>query len=293
MQLKNLFTKQKMMRTVLLALIPVTLMAVFLYGLRLLVVAAVVSLAAVLAEYLVMRTINKEKTKVSEAAFVSALLFTLTLPPGAPIWVAVIGIVFGIVFGKAVFGGFGRNIFNPALVGRCFVYIAFPAYMTMGWANPYLSLPGGFAAWSVAPDALTTATPIIDYNLGKPIIDNLRLLLGTVAGSMGETSAVLILLCGAFLIWKKVASWQLMLSTIVSGTVLAAILHYTGVNHASGVLAAPPLFTLLSGGYLFGAIFMVTDPVSAPKNKLAQWIAGSLVASSPSSSAPSPCSQRG
>ena len=277
MDVKNLFQKQKMMRTVLLALIPVSLMAVFLFGWRLLVMAVVVALAGAIAEYLVMRTINKEKTKVSEAVFVSAALFTLTLPPQTPIWVAVVGIVFGVVFGKAVFGGFGRNIFNPALVGRCFVYIAFPAHMTMGWAEPFLSLPGGFAAWTVGLDAVTTATPIITYNLGGPIMDNLRLLLGTVAGSLGETSAVLIALGGLFLVYKKVASWQLMVSTIVSGTALAAILHYAGVHHTSGVLAAPPLFTLLSGGFLFGAIFMVTDPVSAPKNKTAQWIAGCLV----------------
>lgn len=277
MDVKNLFQKQKMMRTVLLALIPVALMAVFLFGWRILLLAVAVGLAAVIAEYLVMRTINKEKTKVSEAVFVSAALFTLTLPPRTPVFVAVIGIVFGVVFGKAVFGGFGRNIFNPALVGRCFIYVAFPAHMTMGWAEPFLSLPGGFAAWAAGADAVTTATPIITYNLGGTIARDLALFLGTVAGSLGETSALLILLGGAFLVYRKVASWQLMVSTILSGTVLAAILHFAGVQHASGVPAAPPLFTLLSGGFLFGAIFMVTDPVSAPKTKAAQWIAGSLV----------------
>lgn len=281
MDVKNLFQKQKMMRTVLLALIPVALMAVFLFGWRILLLALCVGLSAVIAEYLVMRSINKEKTKVSEAVFVSAALFTLTLPPTTPIWVAVIGIVFGVVFGKAVFGGFGRNVFNPALVGRCFVYIAFPFYMTTQWAHPFTSLPGGFAAWVAAvpaADTVTMVTPIISYNLsGVAPVDNLRLFLGTIPGALGETSALLILLAGLFLVWKKVASWQLMLSTIVSGTALAAILHFAGVPHQTGVQAAPPLFMLLSGGYLFGAVFMVTDPVSAPKNKAAQWIAGSLV----------------
>ena len=180
MDVKNLFTKQKMMRTVLLGLIPVALMAVFLYGWRLLVLAATVAFAAVIAEYLIMHTINREKTKVSEAVFVSAALFTLSLPPRTPVWVAVVGIVFGVVFGKAVFGGFGRNIFNPALVGRCFIYVAFPAHMTMGWAQPFLSLPGGFAAWTTAADAVTSATPIITYNTSGVLTDSLRLFLGTI-----------------------------------------------------------------------------------------------------------------
>ena len=157
MDIKNLFMKQKMMRTVLLSLIPLGLAAVFLYGWRLILLAVTVALAAVVAEYLVMRSINREKTKVSEAVFVSAALFTLSLPPRTPIWIALVGIVFGVVFGKAVFGGFGRNIFNPALVARCFIYIAFPTQMTLQWAQPFTSLPGGFAQWSVAADAVTSA----------------------------------------------------------------------------------------------------------------------------------------
>ena len=277
MDVKNLFTKQKMMRTVLLALIPIAILAVFLYGWRWVIMGLVVALAAVISEYLVMRSINKDKAKVSEAVFVSAALFTLSLPPAAPMWVAVVGIVFGVVFGKGVFGGFGRNIFNPALVGRCFIYVAFPAHMTMTWPQPFLALPGGFAAYNTAVDAITSATPIITYNATGELANHLHLFLGNVAGSLGESSALLILLGGAFLVYKKVASWQLMVSTIVSGTALSAIFHYTGVMQVSGMASAPPLFMLLTGGFLFGAIFMVTDPISAPKTKQAQWIAGTLV----------------
>ncbi|NLX82285.1 MAG: RnfABCDGE type electron transport complex subunit D [Clostridiales bacterium] len=277
MDLKTLFTKQKMMRTVLLALIPIALLAVFLYGWRWVLMGLLVGLAAVISEYLVMRSINKEKAKVSEAVFVSAALFTLTLPPMTPMWVAVVGIVFGGVFGKGVFGGFGRNIFNPALVGRCFIYVAFPAHMTMTWPQPFLSLPGGFAAYSTAVDAISAATPIITYNASGALPNYLHLFLGNVAGSLGESSALLILLSGLFLVYKKVASWQLMVSTIVSGTALSALFHYAGVTQATGMAAAPPLFMLLSGGFLFGSIFMVTDPISAPKTKQAQWVAGTLV----------------
>jgi len=277
MDIKGLFMKQKMMRTVLLSLVPVALAAVFLFGWRILMLAALVALAASLTEYLVMRSISGNKAKVSEAVFVSSALFTLSLPPRTPVWIALVGIVFGILFGKAVFGGFGRNIFNPALVGRCFIYIAFPSQMTMAWAQPFASLPGGFANWTVAADAVTSATPIITYNTTGTIAPSLNLFLGTIAGSMGETSALLILLAGIFLVYKKLASWQLMVSTVVSGALLSAVLHYAGVTHATGMLAAPPLFALLSGGFLFGAVFMVTDPVSAPKGKGEKWIAGSLV----------------
>lgn len=277
MEVKNLFMKQKMMRTVLLSLIPVALMAVFLFGWRVVMLAVIVALAAVIAEYLIMRTINKEKTRVSEAVFVSAALFTLSLPPRTPIWIALVGIVFGVVFGKAVFGGFGRNIFNPALVGRCFIYIAFPTQMTMRWETPFLSLPGGFAAWMPAADAVTSATPIINFNTSGALTPLSKLFFGFINGSLGETSALLIILCGLFLVLKKVASWRLMVSTIVSGGILSALLFYLGATGAGGRALAPPLFALLSGGFLFGAVFMVTDPISAPKDNVSQWISGTLV----------------
>lgn len=273
MNWKTLFTKQKMMRTVLLALTPVGLMSVYLFGWRHVVMGLVVALAGAVAEYLVMRTINKEKTKISEAVFVTAALFTLTLPPQTPMWIAVVGMVFGIVFGKAAFGGFGRNIFNPALVARCFIYIAFPAQMTMEWAQPFAGLPGGFAQWlpQAAADTASSVTPIITLNAGGAAAPLGSMLLGTVAGSLGETSALLILLAGAYLVYKKVASWQIMVSTIGSAAVLSAALYFTGVTQAS------PVFVLLSGGLMFGAIFMATDPVSAPKDKKAQWLFGILI----------------
>ena len=271
--IRALFTKQKMMRTVLWSLIPVALMAVYLFGWRPFLVGVIVTLAGIVSEYLVMRTIQKEKTKVSEAVLVSSVLFTLTLPPATPIWIAVVGIVFGIVFGKAVFGGFGRNIFNPALVGRCFIYIAFPSYMTAQWSLPFSGFPGGFASWlpRQAADMVSGATPMLALETTGALAPLDSLLLGTIPGSLGETSALLLLLCGAFLVYKKVASWQIMSSTLVSGLLLSAALYYTGVT------AAPPLFALLSGGYVFGSVFMATDPISAPKIKSAQWVYGLII----------------
>lgn len=269
----SLFTKQKMMRTVLLSLIPVALMAVYLFGWRPVLTGLVTVVVACVAEYLVMRSIQKEKTRVTEAAIVSAVLFTLTLPPETPLWIAAIGIAFGIVFGKAAFGGFAKNIFNPALVGRCFVYIAFPGWMTARWSLPFAGFPGGFASWLPMgqADMVSGATPIMQLSRSGVMAPLDSLLLGTTAGSLGETSAVLILLGAAWLLYKKVASWQVMASTAGAGLLLSAALYYAGVTQS------PPLYTLLTGGFLFGAVFMATDPVSAPKMKQAQWIYGLLI----------------
>lgn len=273
MNYKSLFTKQKMMRTVLLALIPVFLMSVYLFGWRTLMMFAIVSVVGAISEYLCARSMSGPKAKITEAVFVTTALFTLSLPLQTPIWVAVVGIIVAVVFGKMAFGGFGRNIFNPALVGRCFIYVAFPAHMTMGWLQPFTGFPGGFAAFAppAALDAVSSVTPMIALEKTGAVASSLSLFLGNVAGSMGETSALLILLAGAYLLYTKVASWQTMVSTLVSGTVLGAILYFAGVS------AAPPLFALLSGGFLFGAMFMATDPVSSPKDKTAQWIAGALI----------------
>lgn len=273
MRYSNLFTKQKMMRTVLISLIPVALVSVYFFGWRHLVMGLLVALAGALSEFLVMRSINKDKAKISEAVFVTAALFTLSLPPLTPMWIAVVGIVFAIVFGKAAFGGFGRNIFNPALVGRCFVYIAFPTQLTMQWPLPYAGLPGGFAAWSAArgADVIASATPNITLNAGGAVTPLLNLFLGNIPGSLGETSALMILIGAAFLLYKKVASWQLMVSTVAGAGLLSSILYFTGISPAT------PPFVLLSAGLMFGAVFMVTDPVSAPKDKTVQWVAGILV----------------
>ena len=273
MQYSSLFTKQKLMRTALLSLLPVGLGSVYFFGWRHVVMALVVALFGAAAEYLVMRSINKEKAKVSEAVFVTAALFTLTLPPLVPMWIAVVGMLFAIVFAKAAFGGFGRNVFNPALAGRCFVYVAFPTQMTMQWPLPFGGFPGGFAQWSARTmaDTVASATPIITLNEGGAAAGVPDLFMGTIAGSLGETSALLILLGAAYLLYKKAASWQMMLSTLLGAGVLSSALYLTGVAQAS------PWFTLLSGGLLFGAVFMATDPVTAPKDKPVQWIAGGLM----------------
>ncbi len=261
-----------MMTRVLISLLPILLASVYLFGLRTLVLLAVVTITGILCEYGIMRLINGAKAKVSEALFVTCLLFTLTLPPTVPFWIAAVGIAFGVIFGKCVFGGFGKNIFNPALVGRCFIYVAFPAHMTIAWAEPYTGLFGGLIKWSGGVDAVTSATPMILLNKEGIVTDHLRLFLGNISGSLGETSALIILLAAVYLLVTKTASWKIIVSCLASFAIFSSILYLTGV------LQADPLFSILSGGFLFAAVFMATDPVSAPKQEVSKFIYGALIA---------------
>lgn len=270
-KLKGFFQKQKMMTKVLISLIPILLLSIYLFGLRTLVVLSVVTITGILCEYAIMRLINGDKAKVSESVLVSCVLFTLTLPPAIPLWIAAVGIAFGVIFGKCVFGGFGRNIFNPALVGRCLIYVSFPAYMTVAWAEPYKGLFGGFAKWSSGIDAMTSATPMIMMNKEGIMTDYINLFLGNIAGSIGETSALLILIAAVYLVLTKTASFKIMISCFASFTILGSVLYFTGV------IQTDPLFAVLSGGFMFATVFMATDPVSAPRQDAAKYIYGALI----------------
>ncbi|MCX7843455.1 MAG: RnfABCDGE type electron transport complex subunit D, partial [Clostridia bacterium] len=230
-----------------------------------------VTIAGAACEYAIMRYANGKNAKVSEAVLVTCFLFTLTLPPATPYWVAVIGIVFGVFFGKGVFGGFGKNIFNPALVGRCFIYISFPSHMTISWTKPFSGFPGGFLRYFAGMDAVTSATPMIALKKTGEAAGYLELFLGNISGSLGETSALLILLSAAYLVYTKTASWKIMLSCSASLIILNSILYF------SGIVKHDPLFSVLSGGFLFAVVYMATDPVSAPSNETSKVIYGALI----------------
>lgn len=270
-KIKDVFLKQKMMTRVLISLVPILVFSIYQFGYRTLVLLAIVTIAGLLCEYGIMRLINGSKAKVSEALLVSCLLYTLTLPPSTPYWVAIVGIVFGIVFGKCVFGGFGKNIFNPALAGRCLIYVSFPAHLTIAWTQPFAGFPAGFARFTAGADAISAATPMIQLNQDGLTTGYLPLFLGNIAGSLGETSALLILIAAVYLIATKTASWKIIASCAASFAVLNVILHFTGV------IRPDPLFSLLSGGFLFAAVFMATDPISAPKQETSKFIYGALI----------------
>ncbi|MBA7467635.1 MAG: RnfABCDGE type electron transport complex subunit D [Spirochaeta sp.] len=255
------------MHRVVLSLIPLVAAAVYFFGWRTLVLLAVVNAAGFLAEFLFARVYRQQ---VTAAVFVTNFLFTLILPPNVPLWIAVVGIVFGVIFGKMVFGGFGRNIFNPALSGRAFIYVSFGVPLTSGWVEPIKGVFGGFSSFQA--DVLSGATPLAMISSGEPV-SLLKLFLGNTAGSLGETSALLILICGMYLLIKKTASFRIVLGGVAAFVVFQLVFRLTGVAGA-----ADPLSALLSGSFLFGIMFMATDPISASQTTdRGRWVYGAAV----------------
>ena len=267
---QKLFMMQKPMLRVCYALIPLVLASIYLFGWRSMVLAGLVFISGIVTEALFTYPRGKP---VTSAVFVTGFIFTLSLPPTIPFWMAVIGIVVGVALGKMVFGGFGQNVFNPAMVGRCFIYITFPLHMTNRWVDPFWGGLGGLRKWSAQLDTFTQATPLEVLRQGEsmPWQD---LLVGRTSGSIGEMSAILILLGGLFIVVKKAASWRLVLSCILGGIIGSGILRLVGFNQIPD-----PLTTLMAGSFLFGAFFIVTEPVSGAKTKIGQWIYGLMIGS--------------
>ena len=264
----KLFQMQAVMLRVCYALIPLVIASVYLFGWRSLMLIALVFVFGIGTE--AMFTVRQGKP-VTSAVFVTCLIFSLSLPPTLPFWMAVVGIVAGVALGKMAFGGFGQNVFNPAMVGRCFIYITFPVQMTNNWTEPMWGGIAGFGKWSFPADAITQATPLANLKAGLSV--SLQdLFLGNVAGSLGETSALLILLGGGYLIYRKAASWKLAGSCLLGGILFSGIMHLAGIG---GIPS--PGYTLLSGSFLFGTFFVVTEPISGAKTPAGQWIYGFLI----------------
>ncbi len=256
------------MKRVLYALIPLTAASVYFFGWRALIVLAVTNLAAFLTEFTFTRF---TKEQVTSAVFVTGSLLALSLPPTIPLWIAVVGAGFGVLFGKMVFGGFGKNVYNPALVGRVFIYVSFATPMNARWVEPLAgSTPwGGITRF--ASDAVSGATPLSLLRAGKPV-ELFPLLWGNVSGSLGETSAILIALGAVFLIWKKTANWRIVVSGLLGFTALQAVFWLAGVPQS-----ADPITALTAGGVLYGIAFMATDPISASQTQGGRWLYGAFI----------------
>ncbi|WP_320048073.1 RnfABCDGE type electron transport complex subunit D [uncultured Ilyobacter sp.] len=251
-----MFQKQIMMRKVMYSLIPIFILSIYLYGLKALGLIVVSFFFGIVTEYLFLKKRNK---KITEAVLVTCALYSLSMPPGIPLWIAAVGIIFGVSMGKMAYGGFGRNIFNPAITGRLFIYIAFP-----NMVNKWL-IPGNFGL----TDGTAGATPLeILRNGGIPKITDL--LLGTRPGSLGESSGILILVASLYLLYTKTASWRSMGATLTGYFMVQALLFYFN-------LGANPLYGIFSGSLLFISVFMVTDPVSSPKKNNSLFAYGLLI----------------
>ena len=201
--------------------------------------------------------------EVNEGFFVTSILFTLTLPPTIPLWMAGIGIAFGVVIGKEVFGGTGKNFLNPALTGRAFLYFAYPASMS------------GDAIW-VAVDGVTQATPLGNAALGLDYgVEWTTAFIGAMPGSLGETSTLAILLAGLILCLTRIASWRVMAGVFVGMAATATLFNL--IPSTNPMFAMSAMWHLVLGGFAFGMVFMATDPVSAAMTNTGRWIYGALI----------------
>jgi Na+-translocating ferredoxin:NAD+ oxidoreductase subunit D len=261
----------RIMWTVVATLVPVVVAAVWFFGPSALLVIVASIAGALMAE----RMFAYRGAIGDGSAAITGILLGLTLPAGIPLWMAFLGGFVGIALGKAIFGGLGSNVFNPALLGRAFLQASFPVAITTWPAagGSWWALRGdNFALPLMSPrtvDGITAATPLGLAKFeqqGTPAMD---LLVGTTGGSLGETSAILILLCGAVLAIKGYLNWRIPAAIFATVAGLAALLHL-----ADAARYPSPSFMLFSGGLVLGAVYMATDMVTAPVTNAGRWIFG-------------------
>ncbi|MDO9580909.1 MAG: RnfABCDGE type electron transport complex subunit D [Bacteroidales bacterium] len=266
-------TTKKLMYGVILALLPALFTSVFYFGIGALIVTATSIVSCMLFEYLIQRFILKKPLSINDgSALVTGLLLAFNLPSNIPIYIIIIGSLVAIGVAKMTFGGLGNNPFNPALVGRVFMLISFPVQMT-SWP-----VPAGFKTGYA--DAITGATPLAIIKEGlkngeslSQLMDKIpttfQMFLGKMGGSMGEVAAIALLIGFAYLLFKKIITWHIPVSILGTIAIFTTILWV--FNPESN---ADPMFHLLAGGVLLGAIFMATDYVTSPMNPKAMIIYG-------------------
>ncbi len=275
------------MRNVVYASLPMAAWAVWQYGLSALMLLLVVVASCMLSE----RLLNSKQgnTLGDWSAAITGILLFLTLPPGFPLWMGVVAGFSGIALGKALFGGLGMNVFNPALVGRAFVQAAFPVAIT-SWTPAFFDgrfssfVPSTFTApfmippetgeWSkqVAVDAFTGATPLGLQKFDAVSTPVLDLLSGMTAGSAGESAALIILVCGLYLAFRGMLDWRIPVSVMAGTAITAAVFHFI-----DPVAYPDAMFMLFSGGLMLGAWFMASDMVGSPVTPSGVIIYGLLI----------------
>lgn len=247
------------MRQVIIALIPALVSALAIFGVGTLIVTLTAVLGCVLTEYLITRfMLHRPPTVADGSAILTGLLLACNLPSNLPVWIVLIGCIAAIGIGKMAFGGLGCNIFNPAIFGRVFLLISFPAQMTT-WPLPSVNLwnytdaiTGATALGLMRNDATTGATMHDVAGTETTVIDYADYFFGNMAGSMGEVCAVALLLGFAYLLWRKVISWHIPVAIMATAAAIAIC------------FGRDPLTEICSGGLLLGAIFMATDYVTSP-----------------------------
>ena len=274
--LKRARTVPQIMQGVVWALLPICAFAVFQFGLSALLLLVTTTAVAMATEYLFARLSGRGNTLNDWSVVITGLLLGLTLPPGFPLWMAAVAAFVGVALGKSLFGGLGFNVMNAALVGRAFAQAAFPVAITT-WTPAFA--PGRF--WELIPstltlpflqpvpvkdwitglniDGFTGATPLALQKFQQIEVSSLDLFTGMVAGSAGETSALLILVCGLWLAFQRLLDWK-----IPVGVMLGAVLVALPLWLMDGSVYPTPWFVLFSGGLMLGAWFMASDMVGSP-----------------------------
>ena len=273
------YSVDTIMFNVVLALLPVTAFSIFAFGLPALLTLLVAVASCVLTEDLICRARGVPTTVGDWSVTITGLLFGLTLPPALPLWMTAIGGVICVAMGKAMFGGLGYNTFNPALVGRAILQAAFPVAMTT-WIPGFLpnrftsplssTLTVPFAEPAV--DAVTSATPLALWKFSHEPTRTVDLALGTISGSAGETSGLLIAVGGLYLIARNMMNWRIPAAIVGAVVLISGALHLVDPSEY-----ASPGFMVFSGGLLLGAMFMATDPVGSPMTSLGCIMYGVLI----------------
>ncbi len=277
------------MRHVVYALLPLAAYAVWQFGISALALMIATVFSCIATEHLFCKLSNKKTTIGDASAIITGLLLAMTLPPGFPLWMGAVAGFTAIAMGKTLFGGIGFNVFNPALVGRAFIQAAFPVSITT-WtpalvtnrfiefipstlAIPFMK-PALTADWTAQLniDGFTGSTPLALMKFQGIITDSTDLFFGLTAGSTGETSTLLILICGAYLIFKNMLDWRIP-AAVILGTAISAELFY----FLDPLKYPSPAFMILSGGLMFAAIFMASDMVASPVTPVGIFVFGFLV----------------
>ena len=298
--IKDRDTTNKIMLRVIIALLPTIIYSVILFGFRV-IILYLTSIITCMLSTLIVKKIRNKPLFIDYAVFITAVLLVMTLPPSTTITMVIIGGIIAIVFAKEVFGGLGSNIFNPALVGRAFLQMAFPSQMTAYISPkniPFLKLfenslkdlnitITGASQTLDAINSLTSATPLtfIKYNaidFGDSLLSQiqieshyyLQMFLGSTAGAIGETSSFLLLIGGIFLIATNTIDYRIPLGMFISLIIVSFLLWFAVPNKIGS-----PIYQILSGGFILGAFFMATDMVTCPSSHLGAWIYAILIGS--------------
>ncbi len=255
----HIFTKTttpKIMKDVIIALLPAAFASIYFFRLRAIILLATCVISCVVSEYIFEKLMKKKVTIGDYSAVVSGILLAFILPPAVPFWICIIGSLVAIILTKQIFGGLGSNIFNPALLGRAMLVAAFPAFLTT-WSKP-LTL-----------DVITGATPLGLSKFEHILTGYWDLFIGNVPGSLGETSALALILGAIYLFCKKVIDYRIPVAYILTVAITGFV-----TNSVNPSLYPPLIFHIFAGGLLLGAFFMATDPVTSPVTKKGRWIFG-------------------